>query len=393
MKILLINNYPFRKGGAESVFFNTSNLLKSKGHQVITFSREIKNHISEQVDYLIPEEKFFFSRFYSFQSKKIISKILKVEKPDIVHIHNIVGGISFSILPEIKRNDIPVVATIHDFRLLCPVSIMVNGKGDICEKCKSGKYYNAILNKCHPEGLLKSSIVAFESYLRDTFIHHKKYFDAYIFVSNFTKEKFLEAYPEISSKSFVLYNFNQNFDSTIYRGNYFLYFGRLDREKGLITLLQAFNQLSDYRLIIAGRGPFERYIDEYNQYGNISFVGFKQGEELKELIKNSEFVIIPSECYENLPMSVVEALSLSKPIIVSGLGGLKELINNSKAGYEFNPKSVKDLVDVIKKAKSTTENEYFQLAEKGFQFAQREFDQENYYNKLLKIYEQLINSR
>lgn len=104
-------------------------------------------------------------------------------------------------------------------------------------------------------------------------------------------------------------------------------------------------------------------------------------------------MIIPSECYETLSMSAIEALSLSKPIIATGLGGLKELINNSKAGYEFNPKSVKDLVDVIKRAKSTTENEYFQLAEKGFQFAQREFDQENYYNKLLKIYEQLINSR
>lgn len=393
MKILQINNYPYLKGGAETVFLHTINLLKQKGHKVISLSREIKGFNHENIDYLIPEEKFFLSRFYSFKSKQLIRIILKNEKPDIVHIHNIVGGISFSILPDLKKFGIPVVATIHDFRLLCPVSIMVNGKGEVCEKCKAGKYYQGILNRCNPEGIIKSSIVVMESYLRDFFINHKNYFDAYLFVSHFTKEKFIEFYPEISNRSFVLYNFNQKFDPNIYRGNYFLYFGRFDREKGLLTLLKAFKRKSELKLLLAGRGPFESYIENFNSSNNIRNVGFKQGKDLMELIKNSEFVVLPSECYETLSMSAIEAISLSKPIIVSGLGGLKELVSNSHAGFEFQYKNVEDLIRVLQKAKSLSDEEYFKLASNAYRFAVNNFSQDNYYSKLISIYERVIESK
>lgn len=393
MKILQINNYPYRRGGAEVVYFNIIKLLKSKGHEVITFSRKIDGFVNDNIDYLISEQKFFFNRFYSHQAKKIISLILQREKPDIVHLHNIVGGISFSILPEIKKFNIPIIASIHDFRLLCPVGVMINGNGELCEKCKTGRYYQGIKNKCHPDGILKSSIVVSESYLRDFFLHHKKYFDAYLFVSNFTKEKFLEFYPEINNKSFVLYNFNQTFDEEILRGDYFLYFGRYDREKGLLTLLKAFQQLKDIKLILAGRGPIEKYINDYNSNGNILNVGFKQGNELIKLIKQSAFVIIPSECYENLPMSVVEAFSLSKPIIASQLGGLHELVIKSNAGFEFQPKNFDDLIRIIKQAKSISNSEYSSLCSNAYNFAVKEFSSENYYEKLISIYEYLVNSK
>lgn len=394
MKIIQINNYPYRRGGAESVFFNVIDLLRSKGHEVIAISRDIKGFNDEKkVDYLIPQENFFLSRFYSYNAKKILQSILEKYRPDIVHIHNIIGGISFSILPVIKNFNIPIVATIHDFRLICPVSIMINGKGEICEKCKRGRYYQSILNECHPEGLIRNSFVVLESYLRDFFINHENYYGAYLFVSHFTKEKYLEFYPELSNKSFVLYNFTQKFDSEIRRGNYFFYFGRYDREKGLLTLLKAFQQLKEFQLLLAGRGPYESYIESFNSSGNILNVGFKQGDSLNKLIKNSEFVIIPSECYENLPMSVIEALSLSKPIIVSGLGGLKEIVENSVAGFEFQAKNVVDLISVIKYAKSISDQEYSRLANNAYNFAINNFDQENFYSKLISIYQKAINSK
>lgn len=393
MKILQINNYPYRRGGAEVVYFNITKLLRSKGHDVITFSRKIDGFDNEKIDYLISEQKFFFNRFYSLQAKEYISLILQREKPDIVHIHNIVGGISFSILPEIKKFNVPIIASIHDFRLLCPVGVMINGNGEICEKCKTGRYYQGIKNKCHPDGIFKSSTVVFESYLRDIFIHHKNYFDAYLFVSNFTREKFLEFYPEINNKSFVLYNFNQAFDEEIIRGNYFLYFGRYDREKGLITLLKAFQQLKDIKLILAGRGPIEKNINDYNSNGNIFNVGFKQGNELIKLIKQSEFIIIPSECYETLSMSAVETFSLSKPIIASRLGGLHELVIKSNAGFEFQHKNLDDLIRVIKQAKSISNSEHSLLSSNAYKFAVKEFSPENYYEKLISIYENLVNSK
>ncbi|MEJ5305554.1 MAG: glycosyltransferase family 4 protein [Ignavibacteria bacterium] len=391
MKILQINNYTYNRGGAETVFFSLVELLRSKNHNIITVGKYNDNS-PPKVDYLISESQFFFNRFYSFKSKLILEKILSDQKPEIVHIHNIIGGITFSILPVIKRYRIPIVASIHDFRLLCPVGIFVNGKKEICEKCKVGKYYEGILNKCSPDGYLKSSIVVSESYLRDLFFPHSKFFDAYLFVSEFTKQKFLEYYPEIESKSYVLYNFTNTFSFTRKRGDYFLYFGRLDREKGLLTLLKAFSQLKNIKIIILGSGPFAKLIEQFNSNKNIEYLGFKTGAELRELIENSQYVIIPSECYETLSMSAVEALSLSKPIITSGLGGLKELLDDGNNGFIFEPGNFKSLKEVIIKAYSITDEEYFRMSESCFEYAKKHFDKENYYQKLISVYQSLVKN-
>lgn len=390
MKVLLVNNYAFNRGGAEKVFFNLYYLLKSKGLQVKSLSRFTTSNSKNSVDYLIPGSHFFFNRFYSISARQSIRKILEIEKPDIVHIHNIVGGITFSILPEIKRFNIPIVASIHDFRLLCPVSIMVDRKKNICEKCAGSNYFYGILKNCHPDGILKSSMVVCESYLRDYFLPHTKFFDVYIFVSNFTKQKFLRYKPEINIKSFVLYNFNNNYDSEIIRGDYFLYFGRLDREKGILTLLHAFKKLPEKKLVILGTGPFSNMIDEFNTNGNIHYLGFKEGEELRSLIKKSYFIIIPSECYESLSMSVVESLSMSKPIITSGLGGMKELLNNGKNGFEFEAESIDSLKNIIELTSKLSDSEYESYAKNCYNFAKNNFDPENYFHQLKNIYERLL---
>ncbi len=393
MKILLVNNYPFLKGGAERVLFDQYELLKSRGHEVIVFSRDFENLNSINY-YKFQKRQFFFNRFYSFESKRKIKEILVREKPDIVHIHNIVGEITFSILPVIKEFNIPIVATIHDFRLLCPVTVMINGKGEICEKCIKHKYYEAILNKCHPEGYLKSAMVAMESYLRDLFLPHHKFIDAYIFVSNFTKKKFLESLPDLKLRSFVLYNFNQTYNSNIIRGDYFLYFGRYEREKGLITLLQAFSELSNFRLILLGDGQYRNIIKKYTSSNqNINELGFKSGDELQDYIQNSEFVIISSECYENLPMSAVQALSLSKPIITTSLGGLKELLNNNLNGFEFKARDVEDLKKVILQAKSISDIEYYRMANNAYRFAIEHFNVEKFYVNLIKIYQKVVDNK
>ncbi|MCX7610563.1 MAG: glycosyltransferase family 4 protein, partial [Ignavibacterium sp.] len=220
-----------------------------------------------------------------------------------------------------------------------------------------------------------------------------RYFDAYLFVSQFTKSKFLEFYPDVSDRAHVIYNFSSDFDSSINRGDYFLYIGRLDREKGLPTLLEAFREMKDIKLVIAGSGPLKELINQYNINDNIVYVGYKRGEELSLLIKNSEYVIVPSECYENLPMSVVESFSYSKPVISSKLGGLKELVENSSAGFLFEPKNVNDLMRVVRIAKSISDDEYKILSNNAYQFAINNFNSENFYAKLLAIYKKLITSK
>ncbi len=393
MKVLLVNNYGFNRGGAEKVFFNLYQLLKSKGFTVKTLSRFHSINSISFSDYVIQDRQFFFNRFYSYSAKQVIKQILETDKPDIIHIHNIVGGITFSILPEIKKFKIPIAATIHDFRLLCPVSVMIDSNKDICEKCGGSNYFYGLVKNCHPDGLMKSAMVVTESYLRDFLLPHTEYFDAYIFVSNFTKQKFLTFKPKIQNKSFVLYNFNHTFDSEIIKGDYYLYFGRLDREKGILTLLQAFKELPDKKLVILGTGPFSSLINEFNANGNIHYFGFKEGEELEELIKKSYFVIIPSECYENFPMSAVESMSFSKPVITSGLGGLKELLDNGKNGFEFEAKNVESLKSVIEMTSNLADSDYEEYSRNCYNFAKTNFDSENYFNQLVNLYENLLSKK
>lgn len=384
MKILLINNYATR-GGAETVFRNTAKLLKEKGNSVITLTQNSSSFDLDSQQYSIPHNKFFFNRFYSLDSKKIVAEILDKEKPDIVNIHNIIGGLTFSILPEIKKRRIPLVATVHDFRMLCPVGIFLNRKGEVCEKCKVGNYFQCIVNNCHPQSYYKSLIVATESYLRDFFIPHQKYIGTYIFVSNFTRNKFLEYYPEIEKSSEVLYNFVEDFSNEFFRGDYFLYFGRLDREKGLNLLIDVFKELPEFNLKILGRGEMESEIININN-PNIEYLGFKTGKELKDFIKNSSFVIVPSTCYETLSQSTLEAFSQSKPVIGSDLGGIKELIQSNVNGFLFKANRKDELMSTIVNTKNISENEYKKLCSNAFKFAKNNFNRNNFYDRLMAIY-------
>jgi len=390
MKIFQINNNYESTGGSDIVFNSTVRLLRDRGHRVITLSR---SHHAEAVfngtDYFLKHSASFIDRFYSADAKNKIEQILAVEKPDLIHIHCIIGGVTFSILPVIKKYKIPVIMTIHDFRLKCPVAIHMNSDGEVCEKCGTGRYYNCILSNCSPAGLLRSVSVAAESYWRDLFIPYDEYVNEYIFVSDFVRGKFLETESNIAKKSHVIFNFTENYNQRVSRGNYYLYFGRLAREKGLLTLLEAFSDLPELNLKIAGAGPLKDLI-ESKKTQNVELLGFKSGRELKDVLHNSSFVIVPSECYETLSLSAVEAFALGKPVIGSRLGALTELLEGNKNGFLFDPKDKADLKKTISMSSALSDDEYNNLSRNAFHFAAGKFSEEVYYKRLLEVYEKVF---
>lgn len=397
MKILQINNYDYRKGGAESVFLNTIELLNQKGHHVIPFSSQ-KTKSSEVIDsdFLLKNStnnKFginLFRNFYSLEASQKIKTLIATFKPDIAHIHNIHGVITSSILPVLKKFDIPIVATIHGFKYLCPAYVFINGKGEICEACKGGKYYKCFTNNCSVEGRFKSFILSADSYFRDFLFPFDKYIDKFIFVSQFTQNKFVEFRPQLISKSHQIYNFYKSIPGKETRSStdYYFYFGRLDREKGLFTLLEAFRKNPDKKLIMVGKGPLA---DKLNQLksSNVEMLGYKRGNELEELIKNAYFIIVPSECYENNPMAIVESFAFGKPVIGSDLGGISELMDKNQNGFLFEPGNVVELADLITMTSKLNLSAYNDLSYNAKQFALRNFSPDNHYQKLLDIYSKL----
>lgn len=390
MKILLINNNFKPLGGVETVFFNTIELLENKGHTVIPFSVSDNRNVKTAYEkYFIRSNKLIHNYFYSFESRLKLRELIKNENPDIAHIHTFIGGVTPSILHELKRNKIPIVVTIHGFKLLCPAHVFINGKGKICEECKGSKYYKCILNNCSPRGLFHSFLIASESYLRDFLMPYYKLIDHFIFVSQFVRNKFIEINPIISEISDYIYNPTIVFTKSNISESYYLYFGRLSREKGLITLTSAFRDLKNLKLLIIGEGELKSKVESFC-FPNIKVLGYKPGEELRNIVSKSYFVIVPSESYETLSMSTVESFAMGKPVIGTNIGALQELIEDNSRGYLFEPGNYRQLSEILLRSSKISKEMYDEFSYNAYNFAKENFSPEKHYSQLIKVYEKVI---
>lgn len=405
MKILLINNCHYRKGGSETVYFNTADILIKHGHEVVFFSVNRKENIPcYQSRYFvksnddIPKWKAVLSYFYNLEAKRKLTELIKSEKPDIAHVHLFWGGISPSIFSVLHKYHIPIVHTAHDYRMVCPSYTFKNNKGDVCEACKGKYFFKCALKRCSKGSMVESVIMSVEMYFRNIFFNPAKNFEGIIYVSNFSKEKHFEHAPKLAHvKSLVLYNYTPKYDhgyiSSINKG-YFLFFGRISYEKGVRTLIKAFEKLSDIKLKIVGSGPEEDELKEYikqRRINNIDFLGYKSGEELKKVISQALFTIVPSEWYENNPMTIVEAYSIGVPVIGSNIGGIPEIIEEGKNGFLFTPKSADGLAAAVIHADRLSEEKYKQMSDNALMFAEKNFSPEGYYEKLINFYKNVIS--
>lgn len=405
MKILQINKYFFRKGGAETVFFNTMDLLRRHGHQVIPFSlKNSKNEPSEYESYFVdyPELsesslwkkiKYMPAFIYNREAARKLEALIQKERPDIAHIHLMFNSMSVSILPVLRKYNIPVVMSVHDYRLVCPAYDFTDGKGNICERCRNGRYINCVTHRCSKGNFVNSLMLAADSYFRTISYPPIDYIDRFIFVSKFSMNKHVDIDKRYQDKCTYLYNFTpKSGDYSTVKGDYILFFGRLSEEKGLVTLLNAVRQLPDVKLKIAGTGPL---LDKLKAEApaNAEFLGFKRGADLWELVHNASFVVVSSECYENNPLSIIESYMIGTPVIGSNMGGIPELIVENKTGYTFTVRDANALRDAIKRACAVTDEEYAAMSAATKQFALDNFSEDSHYNRLIDIYQDVIKQK
>lgn len=403
MKILQINNQHYLKGGAHRVYLDSAALLKENGHEVYFYSLKEEQSIVDENDKFFPEAidyrgVSFVNKVFavnSFLSNKKASNNLKEYldkiKPDVAHVHLFMGGLTTSILKVLKDNNIPIVHTVHDYRLICPSYLFLDGNDKICEKCKNGRFIQCLTNKCSDKSLTQSGILALDAYYRKYIKSPYKYIDKYIFVSKFIYNKHNEYQKGIKLKSVVLHNFISNLEDikpNSKKGEYFLYLGRLSREKGVDTLINAAED-ANISLKIVGNGPLSEK-KETCKNKNIEFLGFKKGEELWKLVKDASFVIVPSEWYENNPLSIIESYAFGKPVIGSEIGGIPEILENNKTGYLFDYGNVTKLKEILLHADSISQDEYALLSKNARNFAEANFNPLKHYKKLISIYNEVI---
>lgn len=408
MKILLIDVYHFNKGGAETVCFNTGKMLEEHGHKVIYFTLKWDKNDSSPYSKYFPESKEtrrgplkqiknLVSYFYHFEAAKKLEQLIKDEHPDLAHIHLMWGQITPSIFPVLRKHHIPILYTVHDFRIVCPAYTFRNGKGQICEQCRGKYFYRCIVNSCTKGNKLLSVVMAAEQYFRNAFFNPAKYIDGFIYVSNFTKnlqEKYMPTVKKIPN--IVLHNFSTSIvrhSKSMPDEKYYLFFGRLSHEKGVQTLINAIEGIPQCKLKVVGTGPLEDILKKQQKdmhIGNVEFLGYKSGKELADLVSEAYFVIVSSECYENNPMTIIEAYSVGTPVIGAKIGGIPEIVIDGKTGFQFESGNADDLREKLVHADKLNDNEYSELSANTIRFANENLSKDIYWEKLKAFYGRFI---
>ncbi len=409
MKILLVNNYYYNRGGDCTYLFSLKKLLEEKGHEVVVFSmHHPKNFDSEYSKYFVSyinyddmvKEMSILSGFrvlnrtvYSKEAKQKINLLINDEKPDIAHLQNIHHHITPSIIYSLKKCGIPVVWTLHDYTVICPNTSLLS-HDEICEKCKKVKYFWPPITKCKKNSFGASAIAAFETAIH-RILKINKLVDVFIAPSEFLKNKLLE-YEFMEKNIICLNNFN-NIDLTDdvnYSGDYYLYIGRISSEKGIRKLIDAAVKTNSGKLKIVGDGPLKKEMMTYVKFKNgdhrIEFLGHKSHGEVIELIKNCQFVVIPSEWYENYPFAIIETFACGKPAIGSRVGGIPELIKDTERGLIFEMGDTDDLCSTIKYLLNNPDLVQ-EMGKNAKDFVTRELSAEMHYKKLLEIYERVVS--
>lgn len=409
MRIILINKFLYPKGGDAIVTLATGELLRAHGNEIIFWGMRSEEDPSyphqdifvDEVDLNFSDDikqqiKIAGNMLYSLEAKSKAEKLIqRIGKPDIVHLHNFAHQISSSILHVFKKNKIPCVMTMHDYKLVCAsYSMLAHGK--ICEKCADGAYINCFREGCVKNSKAKSLLNTLEMYLHHKILHIYDLIDVFVSPSQFLKDKLLEM--GFKRQIEVLPNF-VNPDDFIpqYQATEqsICYVGRLSKEKGVATLINAMKILPDIQLKIIGDGPIRLELKNKCRNENVSnviFHGYKTGKNLKKEIRDSLFLVIPSECYENNPRSVIEAFALGKPVVGARIGGIPELVRDHETGLTFDPGNAHDLADKIR----TLINQPDLIVEMGKRarlFVELELNAEKHYRQLMNIYQQVIAER
>jgi len=419
MRILQIHKYfsKERGGGSVTAFFETKRLLEEKGHKVIIFSMDDpSNETSVYSKYFIkhfdinkaksPFQKLHWASksVFNFEAQEKLEELIKKEKPEVAHIHNVYHYLTPAIFHTLKKHGIPMVFKLSDYKAICPNYKLFN-KAQVCEKCRGGGYYNCFLNKCLKNSWTVSFVAMKEAYVHK-FLKSYNQIDYFLAPSQFMKRKCQE-FGIPAEKIKILRNTvdSSNFKEVkkFKEKNYFVYYGRVSDEKGLGDLIEAVKQLKENAILgdnyleIVGKGPAEeslkRKVAELKLGNQVRFRGFKKGKELYGLVQASKFMVLPSTWYDNSPLVISESQLLGKPVLISDAGGSKEMIKDGETGLVFRAGVVDDLSkgieNILKMKKETREK----MGKKGRENIIKLNNKEKYYKKLIGFYNELIKQK
>jgi glycosyltransferase involved in cell wall biosynthesis len=391
MKILLVHNTYQYRGGEDVVLDQERQLLKNAGHEVVEYQR----HNSEIQQYSTVQKVSLLVRtVWASDSRREFSALLQENKPDIVHIHNTFPLISPSIYWACRSAQVPVVQTLHNYRMFCPQANFFRD-GKTCEDCIDGNFWQGVRHGCYRDSRLETAPVALMLWVHHALKTWHRMVDRYIVLTAFSRSRFVNAGLP-ADKIVVKPNFVPDTGVRTQEGSYALCVGRVSQEKGVTALLKAWRQVPrTYVLRVIGDGPAREQLErdaKADGLSNVTFMGHQPRERVVEAMKGARFVIFPSELYENLPLTILESFACGVPVLASKLGAMQEIVEEGHTGMFFQPGDSEEIARVVSRA--WEQPEYMgRLGAQARKEYETKYTAAANYQQLLEIYQDVIARR
>ena len=399
LTILNVSQNHFVRGGSDRYFFTMAEILQKHGHKVIPFAAanpkneptEWDKYFPRAADFENPKPIDLLRFIYSSDAAKSIQSLLTNTDVDIAHFHIYYGKLTASILGHLKDAGIPLIQTLHEYKITCPVYSHLSND-QICEACEGKHFWRALPRRCNRRSFARTALSVVESYV-SRFLGSVDKFDHFISVSHFLRKKMIQ-YGVPENKISTVHNFADvsNFTPNYDEGDYILYFGRVHRSKGIMTLIEAAAPLEHVPLYIVGDGEAMTEVKQFvekKECEHVHLLGFKRGDELKELIQKSICTVLPSEWYENCPMSVLESYAFGKPVIGADIGGIPELIVDGEDGF-LVPSGVIGTLRERLQWMGEHRDKAVEMGRTGRKKMETEFNADIHYQKIKDIYDTVL---
>ena len=399
MKILMVNKFLYPRGGSESYMLKLGEELAAMGHEIEYFGMyDEKNTVGNSAGAYTANMDFHsnglarflypFKIIYSAEAEKKIGKVLDRFRPDVVHMNNINFQLTPSIIYAVKKRQIPLVQTVHDYQMICPNHLLYSfGETKPCDRCIAGSKWNCLKYSCIHDSKIKSFLGVVEAKLYSALKTYQKV-DLYICPSRFLENKLLKASGLYLGKTFTIHNFIEKKFTPVKMekpDSYIVFVGRLSKEKGVQLLAQTAKLLPQYKFVVAGTGPDDGCLQNIP---NVILKGFVSGQALADLMGNARLLLAPSVCYENCPLSILEAHSMGVPVVTMNSGGMAELVEDGKTGGLVGEPTAECVAETLQKC--LREDVYNTLKENCQQAGQGITGVREYAQILLEKYEDLI---
>lgn len=398
--LLSLNSYHYRRGGSDAVYFDHAALFEEAGWETTYFSmhhpRNLESaseeYFTNLVDYeyasSLPEKVLAAGRsIYNFDARSKAKRLVADKTFDIAHVHCVYHHLTPSVLPVLHEAGVPIFYTAHDLKLACPAYKMMS-QGRVCEACKGGDYTNVVRNRCIKDSWAASAVVAAEAMLHRRLKSYEDTIARIVAPSRFYRQKLIE-WGWAEDRVVYIPNFAKEVDPSFVSSHRdpILYFGRLSEEKGLTTLVEA-AAASGVEVDLVGTGPEELALRELIERTDapVRLLGRLDGDDLWTKVGRARAVVLPSEWYENAPMSALESMQLERPIIGADIGGIPEIVSDSGAGIIVPSGDREALSQALSQVAGMPQDELSEMGRAGAAYVRSQFSRDLYFERMRELY-------